>query len=286
MSGIEFAKGHGTGNDFVLLPDPDGKLDLAASDVARICDRRFGIGGDGVLRVVRTERAAVAPDSDVAAYPGSPMWFMDYRNADGSIAEMCGNGVRVFARYLRQRGWIAAGRQEIATRDGVKVVEVADSGDITVDMGPASSAGFPERVSLRLAGREYVGQPLSLPNPHAVVFLESLAELPATLDTPELPGEVYPDGANVEFVEITGPRAARMRVVERGVGETLSCGTGACAVAVAVAQRLEVPTGEDLLIMVPGGELRITITAAGSVLMSGPAEIVAHGRFDEHWWNA
>lgn len=286
MSTVAFAKGHGTGNDFVVLPDPDGELELTAAAVAKICDRRFGIGADGVLRVVRTERASTAPDRDVVAPPGTPQWFMDYRNADGSIAEMCGNGIRVFARYLRQQGWIPAGRTEIATRGGVKVVEVPDSGDITVDMGPASSEGFPQEVALHLDGRDYVGQPLSMSNPHAVVFVDSLAELPATLGTPQLPGEVYPAGANVEFVEITGDRSARMRVVERGVGETLSCGTGACAVAVAVAQRLNVPAGDQVLIAVPGGELRITVTAAGSVLMSGPAEIVAHGRFDDQWWDA
>lgn len=283
MSAIEFAKGHGTGNDFVLLPDPDGELELTAADVARICDRRFGLGGDGVLRVVRTERATSAPDVDVVAVPGAPVWFMDYRNADGSISEMCGNGIRVFARYLRQSGWIPAGRSEIATRGGVKVVEVPDAGDITVDMGMATSEGFPDQVRLSLDGRDYVGRPLNIPNPHAVVFLESLSVLPSSLGSPELPAEIYPAGGNVEFVEITGERSARMRVVERGVGETLSCGTGACAVAVAVAEKLKVAAGEELTVAVPGGELRITITAAGSVLMSGPAEIVAHGRFDEQW---
>lgn len=284
MSSVEFAKGHGTGNDFVLLPDPDGELELSTAQIAKICDRRFGLGADGVLRVVRTERASSGPDGDIAAHPGAPRWFMDYRNADGSVAEMCGNGIRVYARYLRQQGWIPAGRIEIATRGGVKVVEVPDAGDITVDMGPASSEGFPQEVALNLDGRDYVGQPLSMSNPHAVVFVDSLAELPATLGHPELPAEVYPAGANVEFVELTGARSARMRVVERGVGETLSCGTGACAVAIAVAQRMEVPAGEELLIEVPGGQLHITITGAGSVLMSGPAQIVAHGRFDEHWW--
>lgn len=285
MSAVDFAKGHGTGNDFVLLPDPDGELDLTSTDVARICDRRFGIGGDGVLRVVRTERATAAPDGDVVAHPGAPEWFMDYRNADGSVAEMCGNGIRVFARYLRQQGWIPAGRNEIATRGGVKVVEVPDTGDITVDMGPASAAGFPQEVALRMGGRDYVGRPLSTSNPHAVVLLESLSALPTVMGTPELPDEVFPDGANVEFVEITGERSARMRVVERGVGETLSCGTGACAVAVVVANELGVPAGEELAISVPGGLLRISVTAAGSVVMAGPAEIVAHGRFDESWWS-
>ena len=284
MSAFQFAKGHGTGNDFVLLPDPDGELELTAELVRRICDRRFGVGGDGVLRVVRTERASTAPNVDVAAYPNAPTWFMDYRNADGTTAEMCGNGIRVFARYLRQQGWLPAGRSEIATRGGVKVVEVPDVGDIAVDMGPASSDGYPGEVSLSLDGRDYVGQPWRMSNPNAVVFLDSLTMLPATLGTPELPADVFPAGANVEFVEITGARSARMRVVERGVGETLSCGTGACAVAGAMAAKLGIPAGEEMTIAVPGGELRISLTAAGSVLMSGPAEIVAHGQFDEHWW--
>ena len=284
MTAIQFAKGHGTGNDFVLLPDPDGELELTESDVARLCDRRFGIGGDGVLRVVRTERAASAPDVDVEARPGGPEWFMDYRNADGSVAQMCGNGIRVFARYLRQHGWIPAGRTEIATRGGVRVVDVPDTGDITVDMGPAITDGLPEQASVSLDGHDYSARPLLIPNPHAVVMVESLEPFGENLGTPVLPAEVFPEGANVEFVEVLGDRSARMRVIERGVGETLSCGTGACAAAVVVADLNGVRLGDEIDMALPGGHLGITMTPAGSVLMRGPAEIVAEGHLNKHWW--
>lgn len=284
MTATEFAKGHGTGNDFVLLPDPDGELELSPADVVKLCDRRFGIGGDGVLRVVRTERAVSAPDVDVQARPGGPQWFMDYRNADGSVAQMCGNGIRVFARYLRDHGWIPAGRSEIATRGGVRVVDVPDDGDITVDMGPASRQGLPNEVTVGLDGHNYVARPLWMPNPHAVVMVESLAGLPTDLGTPEVSEGVFPEGVNVEFVEIIGARSAQMRVVERGVGETLSCGTGACAAAVVVAEANGVRAGEEIEVSVPGGSLGITITAAGSVLMRGPAVIVASGHLDGRWW--
>ena len=285
LPALTYVKGHGTQNDFVILPDTYAQIELTAELTAALCDRQRGIGADGVLRVATA--GALVAEGVLDRLPDGVSgvdWFMDYRNADGTTAEMCGNGVRVFARYLRQQGWLPAGRSEIATRGGVKVVEVPDVGDIAVDMGPASSDGYPGEVSLSLDGRDYVGQPWRMSNPNAVVFLESLTVLPATLGTPELPADVFPAGANVEFVEITGARSARMRVVERGVGETLSCGTGACAVAGAMAAKLGIPAGEEMTIVVPGGELRISLTAAGSVLMSGPAEIVAHGQFDEHWW--
>ena len=121
MGGIEFLKGHGTQNDFVLLPDPAGRLDLSAARVAALCDRHRGLGADGVLRVVRAAAIGEASEGE---------WFMDYRNADGSIAEMCGNGIRVFARYLVSSGVESAGQLRIATRAGIKKVDVPAEGDI------------------------------------------------------------------------------------------------------------------------------------------------------------
>src|SRR4029078_5312004 len=113
---LTFAKGHGTGNDFVLVPDPDGTTPLDAALVVALCDRRFGVGGDGVLRVVRT-----AAHPDAAAHAGEGEWCMDYWNSDGSLAEMCGNGVRVFARYLAEHGLAAGERIPIWTRAGLVV---------------------------------------------------------------------------------------------------------------------------------------------------------------------
>lgn len=283
---VVVAKGHGTGNDFVLLIDPEGDIDLRPDAVALLCDRRFGLGGDGVLRVVRTERVTSNDQPGGPWGPSSPQWFMDYRNADGSLSEMCGNGIRVFARYLRQRGWIPAGRSAIATRGGAMVVDVPDGdGDISVVMGRADVTAYPEQVTISVAGREVTARAMNLPNPHAVAFVDTLDQLPTVLPTPVLPPDVFPAGANVEFVEITDSHGhtARMRVFERGVGETLSCGTGACAAAVAVVEATGAAQG-DVEMTVPGGRLHIAIGSDGAVTLTGPAVIVAEGTLEPSWW--
>lgn len=283
---LHFSKGHGTGNDFVLLPDPDGALDLTAEHVRALCDRRFGIGADGVLRVVRTERAAQAPDIDIRAYPGAPEWFMDYRNADGSIAAMCGNGIRVFARYLVDRGWAHSGRLEILTRGGIRVLEVPRAGDIEVDMGAPVFAGFPSQTQVGLDGQMFDAVGLGMPNPHAVVRMPSLTALPELLTSVQLDAATFPQGANVEFVmPLSGPTpAVRMRVLERGSGETLSCGTGACAVGVVVTRDQGLARGTPIAIHLPGGVLQVVHTPANTVHMTGPAVIVADGELRDDWW--
>jgi diaminopimelate epimerase len=269
--GVPFLKGHGTGNDFVVLPDPDGELELTPDLVRRLCDRRFGIGADGVLRVVRSDRLAAAPAD-------SPRWFMDYHNADGSIAEMCGNGVRVYSRYLVDAGWEKPGEIELATRGGVKRVRALATGDITVAMGQPERGAEPAKVSF--GARAYEGIPVSMGNPHLVVELDAPTDV-AGLDLsaePEVSAEIFPTGVNVEFfvrvpVAPSG-EALEMRVHERGVGETLSCGTGACAVAVAAAGQ----PGPPVEVRVPGGRLQVHWTEE-TVLLSGPAELVAEGRW-------
>lgn len=279
---IAFLKGHGTENDFVIVPDPDDALDLPAAVVARLCDRRAGIGGDGLLHVVRS-----AAHPEARAMADEAEWFMDYRNADGSIAEMCGNGVRVFARYLQRAGHAGKGDLAVATRGGVKRVRVAGDGDITVAMGRAT---LPEAgVTVTLGGRSWPARNVDMGNPHAVAFVDDLAHAGDLLSAPPYsPAAVYPDGVNVEFVVDRGPRHVAMRVHERGSGETRSCGTGACAVAVAAARRdgadpARTGTPVTYTVDLPGGALVITEHPDGEIEMTGPAVIVAEGFIDPAW---
>ena len=256
-----FLKGHGTENDFVLLPDPDGTVhgDLSADRVRALCDRRAGIGGDGVLRAVRD----------------GERWFMDYRNADGSLSEMCGNGIRVFARYLLDHEG-ASTPLEIDTRDGVKTITL--SGDrITVDMG---SPEVFATTKVSVDGVSHEALHVSMGNPHAVAFVGSLDEAGSLLEEPAFDREVYPDGVNVEFVVRRSAHHVAMRVHERGSGETRSCGTGACAVVVAAALADEAPRGTAYRVDVPGGSLEIAWTEDDRILMTGPAVLVAEGTTD------
>ena len=269
---IRYTKGHGTENDFVILPDPDGALALEPAWVAALCDRRAGLGADGVLRVVATAKMPGYED-DAAAAP----WFMDYRNGDGSIAEMCGNGVRVFARYLVDQGLAESGRFGVATRGGIKNVHVpVDGGDITVDMGVPT---WPQEAArITWVGRRAASVHVDMGNPHAVVFVDAVAEVGALFEAPTWqPAAVYPNGVNVEFVASVGPQHIAMRVYERGVGETRSCGTGACAAMIAAARRDAAVPGTPYTVDVPGGRLSIVEREDGRVEMTGPAVLVADG---------
>jgi len=283
--GIPFLKGHGTGNDFVLLPDPDGSLALTDAQVRAITDRRFGIGGDGVLRAVPT-RCAAADEPGLAAYADTAEWFMDYRNADGSKAEMCGNGARVFARHLVDSGAVAGPSFDLATRGGLRRVTVHDGGDVTVDMGVPEPMRARLMPQVRVGDRAWPATAMHLPNPHAVVFLESEAEL-AGLDLSAAPevhaGPEFADGVNVEFAVRRGDHHVGMRVHERGVGETLSCGTGACAVMVAAAARDGAEPVTSYAVDVPGGALTVSRTEDGHVHLTGPAVVVASGELDAGW---
>ncbi|MBD0418599.1 diaminopimelate epimerase [Streptomyces sp. NPDC052309] len=279
---IAFLKGHGTENDFVIVPDPENAIDLPPAAVAALCDRRAGIGGDGLLHVVRS--AAHPEAKDMAA---EAEWFMDYRNADGSVAEMCGNGVRVFARYLQRAGFADEGDLAVATRGGVKSVHIAKDGAITVGMGRAL---LPETdVTVSVGERSWPARNVNMGNPHAVAFVADLDHAGDLLSPPPYqPAAAYPDGVNVEFVVDRGPRHVAMRVHERGSGETRSCGTGACAVAVATARRdgadpAVTGTPATYTVDVPGGTLVITERPDGEIEMTGPAVIVAEGELDAEW---
>lgn len=270
---LRFVKGHGTENDFVLLPDLAGELRLAAATVAALCDRRAGIGGDGILRVVPTDL-----EPDAAQYRGRAHWFMDYRNADGSIAQMCGNGIRVFARYLVDQGLAAPGEFAIATRGGVRMVDCPRSGDIKVDMGEYVLPDL-GNIGVRVGERSWPATAVMMPNPHAVVFVEDLDEAGDLLDAPEVTPGAFPAGVNVEFVVVRGPRHVALRVHERGSGETRACGTGACAVMVAAARRGGHAAPTTYRVEQPGGPLMITLTVDGRVEMTGPAVLVARGEW-------
>jgi diaminopimelate epimerase len=271
---IRFLKGHGTENDFVLLPDPDGSQGPPAPALVRaLCDRRAGLGADGVIRVVRT---AATDDPAAVAARDQAEWFMDYLNSDGSLSEMCGNGVRVLGRYLVEReGHDPRRPLPVATRAGVKVL-VFDGDQITVDMGRPTTHGTTE---VGVAGRTWKATHVDLGNPHAVAFVDDLADAGHLLDEPDYDHAVYPDGVNVEFVVRRGPGHVAMRVHERGSGETRSCGTGACAVMVATALADGAGPGSAYVVDLPGGTLRIEWTADDRVLMTGPAVLVAEGNW-------
>ncbi|MGW1712945.1 diaminopimelate epimerase [Streptomyces sp. NPDC002156] len=279
---IAFLKGHGTENDFVIVPDPENLIDLSPAAVAALCDRRAGIGGDGLLHVVRS-----AAHPEARGMAGEAEWFMDYRNGDGSIAEMCGNGVRVFARYLQRAGHVTEGDIAIATRGGVKSVHLAKEGDVTVGMGKALL--LEGEVTVRVGEHAWPARNVNMGNPHAVAFVDDLAHAGNLFTAPPFsPASVYPDGVNVEFVVDRGPRHVAFRVHERGAGETRSCGTGACAVAVAAARRdgadpAVTGTPVTYTVDVPGGRLVITERADGEIEMTGPAVIVAEGEIDAEW---
>jgi diaminopimelate epimerase len=264
---MRFVKGHGTENDFVILPDVDGSLELSPELVVALCDRRAGIGADGVLRVVRTKAL------DDRAW-GDAEWFMDYRNADGGVAEMCGNGVRVFARYLVDAGLAAPGEWDIATRAGLKRVTLGAAGEVSVDMGPPEVLGEGSAV---IAGRRYQGLRVSMGNPHLACLVtdRQVAELDLERE-PEFDPRLFPEGVNVEVFQPLGGDHVAMRVHERGSGETRSCGTGAVATAVAAAVAAgRAPVGEwsvDVL----GGRLTVTLDGVTSHLR-GPAVLVAEG---------
>lgn len=281
---VTFTKGHGTGNDFVIVADPEGALDLTNDQIAALCDRRFGIGADGILRVVRSS----AIDEGAAAAAAGAEWFMDYRNADGSKAEMCGNGIRVFVHYLAESGLASIGSEGIAigTRAGVKAVTRSANG-YEADLGAWIADEDAPTVRARGLSVARPGLGIDVGNPHVVVALPGEDDLDALELTykPVLDPEPRA-GANVEFVVPADPLVQdgvgviRMRVFERGVGETLSCGTGVAASALAVRHWAGAGAPDVWSVGVPGGTLGVRMVPRGDemhVLLSGPAVLVYSG---------
>ena len=283
-----FAKGHGTQNDFVLLPDPDAKLTLTPAVVSALCDRRRGLGADGVLRV--TTAGAVLAAGVLDRVPDGVTaddWYMDYRNADGSTAQMCGNGARVFAHYLRASGLESRDEFVVGSLAGPRPVVLhrvdATNADVSVDMGKTNTVGEGQAV---VGGRTFSGLAVDVGNPHLAcvdpaLTVASLAALdvaaPVTFDNAQ-----FPDGVNVEVLTAPADGAVNMRVHERGVGETLSCGTGTVAAAVAALSYAGSASG-TLIVRIPGGDVVVTISEATSYLR-GPSVLVARGELSEEWW--
>ena len=303
LRGRELVKGHATLNDFLMLVDPGCEVAVSGADIAAVCDRHGGIGADGFVRVVRTT-ALPGAGAFAAAVPEAE-WFMDYYNADGSVAEMCGNAIRLFALVLDSEGLhpIADGESvTIGTRGGAHTV--TRLGDLwTVDMGPArlprprqaQDDGWDTTVVVPGLKGERAALSVEMPNSHTVVALGEESELEAAafagLTDSAAPVVYDPSpqaGTNLELVVPLGEEAdpatgapigiARMRVLKRGVGETLSCGTGCCAAAVALHTWTGPGAPEDYRLLVPGGEIGVHVGASplgedSTVLLTGPATI-------------
>ena len=283
---LQFLKGHGTENDFVVLPDDDARIDLTPHLVRGLCDRRAGLGADGVLRVARAD--ALHRRGVLEELPRGVQghhWFMDYRNADGTTAEMCGNGVRVFAHVLVDTGRSDPGLIDIATRAGLRPATVripegsagdAGEAEVTVDMGRPEILGV---SAARFADRSFAGLAVDVGNPHLACVVpgltaEELAALPVG-ETPHVDTEFFPAGVNVEISTELVDGRCHMRVHERGAGETRSCGTGIVATAMAALADSGAVDG-DVEVQVPGGLVRVALHE-GAARMSGPSRIVARG---------
>lgn len=281
-----FLKAHGTENDFVVLVDPEVSIELSESTVQQLADRRAGIGGDGVIRIATAGK--LLERGVLNELPGDCQeseWFMDYRNSDGSLAEMCGNGVRVFAHVLAEQGLVPVEGEThfgIGTRDGRKAVTIhhadAQHAMVSVEMGSVTEIGD-SRVEV--AGIQATGLGVDVGNPHAVVILsnltqDSLRELPVGQPVTWDP-ELFPHGVNVEVVTPLQADAIHMRVHERGVGETRSCGTGTVAAAFAALRNAGRSEG-TVAVNVPGGQVEVTL-AEGRATLKGPSQIIATGEY-------
>jgi diaminopimelate epimerase len=287
---LAFTKGHGTGNDFILIFDEHGQIEISQEQVALMCDRHFGIGADGLIRVTPTAKSAEV--SHLLEQEPAAAWFMDYRNADGSKAEMCGNGIRVFARYLLDNSLAeltSGSTLPIATRAGIKDLTATQTG-FAVDLGLFRVGDDETLVRARGLSVARPALAVNVGNPHRVVALADIAELEGIElgRAPILEPEAA-EGANVEFVVLDEPlikegvAGLTMRVHERGVGETLSCGTGIAAAAIAIRHYAG---GEQNYwkVTVPGGQVAVRMfpTEDGEhVSISGPAELTYSGNWGE-----
>ena len=287
---MDFSKGHGTQNDFVVLPDLDVRIDLEPGKVAALCDRQRGLGADGILRVARagalTEAGVLA---EIPAGVAADDWFMDYRNGDGSIAEMCGNGVRVFAHYLKASGLENRSEFVVGSRAGARpvIVHSADGtvGEVTVAMGLIKELGS---STATIDGRTFTGLGIDVGNPHLACVDAALSpDMLAALDfggAPVFDPAFFPHGVNIEIVTALHDGSVNMRVHERGVGETRSCGTGTVAAA-AAALKHDGRVDGTVTVRVLGGQVQVSVEN-GFGSLRGPSVLVASGTISDNWWNS
>lgn len=242
----------GLGNDFVVV---EGPIDPAPEAITAWCDRRYGIGADGVLEVTPLSTSRIR---------------MRYWNADGGEAEMCGNGLRCLARLAFDRGWVATRLLTVETAAGDRPAEVFEDGQVRSLVGTPSTAGDPFEIDGTLV------HPVRVGNPHAVVFVDDVDAAPVGALGPGIEhDEAFPGRVNVEFVQVLDDRTVRMRVWERGVGETLASGTGAAAAAFAGSVYRSLLSPVD--VRLPGGNLLIELESDGA-WMTGPGRVVYEGR--------
>ena len=278
-SQLPFLKAHGTGNDFVVISGLTSDFNPTSEQVAAICDRHLGIGADGLLRVAAASEFGV----NDAAY------FMDYRNADGSIAETCGNGLRVFARYLVENQLESPGSFNIGTRAGTVTAHV-DPNDVnfenvSIEMGLPGGSLVNEVPKVTTEISSWPATAVFMPNPHCVAIVDDVHAVGALAEAPHLaPKEVFPAGANVEFIAQVSESHIKMRTFERGVGETLSCGSGACAAAHVWATKNNLPGNWSIQVDVLGGTVHVDCQSDGALILRGPAEIVASGQLIGEQW--
>lgn len=275
--GIHFTKMHGTGNDYVYIDTFREEIDDPTQLAVRVSDRHFGIGSDGLILVAPSDKA----DCRMIMY-----------NADGSEGAMCGNGIRCVAKYAYEHGIVDTAHITVETKSGVKALDLTvEDGIVTyvqVNMGRAILR--PSEIPLRAEGDTFVAQPLivegkefkatcvSMGNPHCVIFTEGIDTLDLTKTGPLFENhELFPDRINTEFVEVVDGHTIRMRVWERGSGETISCGTGTCAATVAAVLNGYCRQGEEIEVQIRGGKLYDTYMKNGEVMMKGPAVTVFEG---------
>ena len=268
---VPFIKAHATGNDFVVIDSVAQSVNLANTEVVALCQRQTGIGADGLLRIAKAVDFSVADAN----------YFMDYRNADGTIAETCGNGLRVFARVLIELGYEKPGTFTVGTRAGTIRVTVSPDDtnfeNIAVQMGKPQSHSASD-IQIQTETGSWVGVGVFMPNPHCVVRVKDLQSAGTLSSSPKVsPVSAFPEGVNVEFIESLGNHQIAMRTFERGVGETLSCGSGACAAASVWARENNLTTPWTIQVDVLGGSLFIDSAIDGTLTLRGPAKVVAMG---------
>ena len=272
---LPFIKAHGTGNDFIVIDAVAQNIELTGEQVTSLCHRNTGIGADGILRIAKASEFEIF----------DAHYFMDYRNADGTLAETCGNGLRVFARVLVELGYQERGTFTVGTRAGTIRVTVSPDdrqfANISVQMGKAQPSEF-QTITVQTEAGSWSGHGVFMPNPHCVVQVNDLDSAGTLINPPKvLPVEVFPDGVNVEFIAPVGENHIAMRTHERGVGETLSCGSGACASASVWASANDLVTPWTVQVDVLGGTLFIDSALDGTLTLRGPTQVVATGNARE-----